>query len=461
MADGRAVRLRASCDACNEAKVRCNKVKPRCARCEKQSLPCMYGLSRRSHRDAPRIGALPDPAAAAVAAAEAEAAFCALPPSHSHNHSHSHTPSRTSGTTSPTTIPGFSRRDLVQPDGDPFASPGMPLLGLGSSPFRTDASRVLDMCIDQFHVQENGAMDLDTALQSIGDLFPMVMNDTPGQWQNLPSGDLTAEPLSSPGIDASGAWDPLASDPQHGNIGAAAEFTVLQDTSTAHACSCSSEVLKQLACMPLGASDEESIASFDIQLSQLRRAVKIAEACIGCSCIARDEMTILLISILIGRALQDFETTLSKLRLDTTQRASYNNGDNSLPASQQQQQHDIMVTNNTNTNTAPPKLSWGVLQIEPDEEEELKEHMWLLQFRKLGRVLNVFSSSLGLLRSAGSHSAGGSSTHATACRCIHMWLVQKAQLISSRYEREHDTPRPPSSMGAFYSSKEYRDRDRE
>ncbi|KAL4784747.1 hypothetical protein BJX76DRAFT_356733 [Aspergillus varians] len=458
MNNGKAARLRASCDACNEAKVRCSKAKPSCARCEKQNLTCMYGLSRRSHRDAPRIGALQETAAPSMTVDPSSTASGLTLSSHHP----SPPPPQSSGTrtgtgtcggggdavdmsTSPTPAPG-GLSDLIvghQPDGHHFSTPGIPMREF--PPFCSDTAGILDMYIDQFHDPVDGTMDLDSALQSIEELFPVGLSDSPSRWPCLPNTDLVEEPFST-STDTSRPWNPLAGDNPGGVEGAAAE-SVLQDTSTELPCSCSSRILKQLASMPLSAWDEESIASFDMQLSQLRRAVKISEACIGCSCIARDEMTILLISILVGRALQGFEATLSKLRPSSPQ--STNNNSDDLPTGQQQQ-HDIQ--NATNTTTAAPKLSWGVLQIEPDEEEELKQHLWLLQFRKLGRVLNVFSSSLNHLRRPGNSSGSDLSTHVTACRCIHMWLVQKAHVISSRYEREHDTvrtPRPASSMDAL------------
>lgn len=44
----KAPKLRASCDACSSAKVRCTQSKPSCARCTKHDVPCVYGISRRS-----------------------------------------------------------------------------------------------------------------------------------------------------------------------------------------------------------------------------------------------------------------------------------------------------------------------------------------------------------------------------------------------------------------------------
>ena len=49
-------KLRASCDACNHAKVKCNKTKPVCRRCDNQKLQCIYGLSLRAgKRTAPAV----------------------------------------------------------------------------------------------------------------------------------------------------------------------------------------------------------------------------------------------------------------------------------------------------------------------------------------------------------------------------------------------------------------------
>ena len=46
---GKAPKYRASCDACNEAKVRCSKTRPECARCLKHdNRRCVYSISKRS-----------------------------------------------------------------------------------------------------------------------------------------------------------------------------------------------------------------------------------------------------------------------------------------------------------------------------------------------------------------------------------------------------------------------------
>ena len=42
------MKLRASCDACNQTKVKCSKEKPSCRRCEAHKIQCAYGLSLRA-----------------------------------------------------------------------------------------------------------------------------------------------------------------------------------------------------------------------------------------------------------------------------------------------------------------------------------------------------------------------------------------------------------------------------
>ena len=124
--------------------------------------------------------------------------------------------------------------------------------------------------------------------------------------------------------------------------------------------------------------------------------------------------------ILIAHIVQGFETILAKASPSSTFTRS-NTSDSSCGGK---------------PNVAAPRLSWGVLQIEPDEEDELKQHMWFLQFRKLQKVLNHLSASVGRLRSAG---GSGNSAHVMACQCIHMWLAQKAEIVRDRYRTQVNT----------------------
>ncbi len=74
------------------------------------------------------------------------------------------------------------------------------------------------------------------------------------------------------------------------------------------------------------------------------------------------------------------------------------------------------------------------MQIEPDEEAELKQHMWLIQLRKLQRVIKKLGVAVGLLRGA---QDSGNSAYIMTCQCIHMWLVQKAEALKARYQADN------------------------
>lgn len=96
-----------------------------------------------------------------------------------------------------------------------------------------------------------------------------------------------------------------------------------------------------------------------------------------------------------------------------------------------------------------PRLSWGVLQIEPDEEAEIKQHMWLIQHRKLQRVIRKLIVTVGRLRNA---QDSGSPAHIMTCQYIHMWLVQKAEALEDRY-RVHDGAATKDNTAARHTAR--------
>ncbi|KAJ5952074.1 transcriptional regulator family: Fungal Specific TF [Penicillium vulpinum] len=185
------------------------------------------------------------------------------------------------------------------------------------------------------------------------------------------------------------------------------------DKSSHHTCSCASHLMKQLVSMPLAFENREH-SSFDVQLSELKMAVKLSKACMGCSCTLQDDMAMLMISILIGRVIQGFEKTLAIIR-PVSNASSF-----STPSGLGGPGH-------------APKLSWGTLEIDADEEDELKQHMWLLQFRKFRLVLNQFNTYIGRL--GGNHGVGDSA-QVMAYQCIHMWLAQKVDNVNNLYQAQ-------------------------
>jgi len=132
-------------------------------------------------------------------------------------------------------------------------------------------------------------------------------------------------------------------------------------------------------------------------------------------------------SILIGRVIQGLEFTL----LQTTVKSTPSSSSDTCPGP---------IAGD------PPKLSWGELQIDRDEENQLKQHLWLLQFRKLKRVIQMLNTSVRQLTSSVS---GGHSAYVMACQCIHKWLTQKADTLKARYDAQ-DGGRAIADLGVMH-----------
>ena len=51
----KSVKVRSTCNACQQAKIRCGHEKPACRRCQKQRIQCVYSMSRRLGRPAKKL----------------------------------------------------------------------------------------------------------------------------------------------------------------------------------------------------------------------------------------------------------------------------------------------------------------------------------------------------------------------------------------------------------------------
>ena len=232
--DGRALKLRASCDACNEAKVRCSQTKPTCARCEKNDIPCIYGLSRRSHKNAPRIGS-------------------------SHESAPTHSQSR--------------NRTIQPPDNASLSSPSSfsPLSGICSQPetplhaMSPPAAPMSHASQDVFSstIPPNDLMADSTKLfSSFGNAqfdFPLdpEILDAASEFLGFPAtsdtkniGDNSLEPLNYP---------------------VHMEF----ETQTHHSCRCVSRLIEELGSMSDSSVSHDRSVSFDAQLSQDRKSTRL------------------------------------------------------------------------------------------------------------------------------------------------------------------------------------------
>ncbi|CEN60515.1 Putative Zn2/Cys6 DNA-binding protein [Aspergillus calidoustus] len=376
--DGRVTKLRASCDACNEAKVRCSQTKPTCARCEKNDTNCVYGLSRRSHKNAPRIGT------------SQGSAYTHCPSPSGHTRTMSISENTTSSNTSSSSSPPSRLRS--QPDSplplpaaiSPPSAPGTSHSNIMLGTAQMNTTTQLPTLFPDDHLFSEFGLALDgTGADVFGQDYDMLDFPPSSSPQNNPMGDsIMGGELLEYALPLQQQLEQQHRPPPQ------------PPTNTNSPCSCASRLMTELAAMPPGSA--ASCDRFDAQLSQLRRVINIAEDCITCPCTTQDDMSIMTTSILIGRVIQGLEASL--MRTTTSPYSSYSSYSSSAPAS------------STSSSSAPdtaPKLSLGELQIDPEEENQLKQHLWLLQFRKLRKVISKMSVSVRLLTGTGNIGATG------------------------------------------------------
>ncbi|KAL8831108.1 MAG: hypothetical protein Q9191_001057 [Dirinaria sp. TL-2023a] len=392
--DGKAAKLRASCDACNESKVRCSQAKPTCARCQRQGITCFYGLSRRSHKNAPRVQDSRSISESGSASAENSNASSISTVSQEQSNK---TPIK--NPSSDTELPqDETTHGSVNAVSETTAALEKDLATGPDSTFLLPLNHVSGFGIyDQHVLSANDDCAENIPAHDPMDDILMAGNDFFGQYLSLSSLDAEGSIATRDGI--------LSFETDHERW-----------TSKRQPCSCVSRVIKQLVSMPLGFGDEK--ATFDSQLSHLRQAINIAEDCIKCICTSDDNlsMTMVTVSILVGHVIQGFESLLAEFSSSSGSSSSNIEHSSSRQAS----------------NVSSPGISWGLLQMDPDEEDELKQHLWLLQFRKLQRVLMQFNASTEQFRSM---QDGGSSAHVMECQCIHLWLAQRTDIVKDKYRQ--------------------------
>ncbi|KAI1104961.1 hypothetical protein F4804DRAFT_305577 [Jackrogersella minutella] len=370
--DGKIAKLRASCDGCNESKVRCSQTKPQCGRCARQGIACIYGLSRRSHKTAPRVGASEAAIGSFVSGQIEQSAFLGSTDTGNASNSSS-APNSERATPAPTGGPTAVASDATGAFQDGETAPN------GKS-LPTSTDLMSDLGVSDWTFAEAISLDHTTN-------FELPFNHL----YDMQAGNTTHSSSSSAGDS-------------HFGLG----ITEEPHSPTKGGCNCRTLVVKQLLSLPT--QFEEGSNTLETQFAQLKHAINVSEGCLNCNCISRDEMSIMTIGILIGRIIEGLEMFMT--RANPLKSPTFSNPlDNSEESS---------------PGNSGPRLSWGLLEIEPDEEAELKHHLWLIQIRKLQGVLKKLSVSVDQMKRS---EGNGNSAKSMTYQCIHMWLMQKAELL--------------------------------
>jgi hypothetical protein len=206
-------------------------------------------------------------------------------------------------------------------------------------------------------------------------------------------------------------------------------------------CTCHGGVTELLASMRGGAStSNDPRPSLDAQLAKLKRCIVASEMSMGCAHGREDSepIHIMTVAMLIGYVIDDFKMLANESSLPRP--SSLSSSSSSSTAEMTSLASSEKANNAVSGRVTPsnrdmsfggflePRLSWGVLELEDDDEMDLRQRLYLLSFRKLERLLSQLTLYLRDLHNAWA-SLPDPSRHiafVTACDYTRMWLEKKA-----------------------------------
>lgn len=400
MMDENRMRLRASCNACNESKVRCSQQKPTCTRCERTETKCIYGLSRRTHKDAPPISIPPSQRGGRLSRLGRRPRLSSS--------DDTHTSTNTNGNS--TSQSATWSNDCAMPDEPAEAHDNSANL-LGNYMFPT--------------ATETDSMHGAAQLLDFGGLV---------------SGSTSSTAMSPGYFSTTGAeYANLKSLFGANHNGDAIDMGTCRALNGEGECTCHAGVTELLASMRGGSGSNDQRLSLDAQLAKLKQCIVSAETSMGCTHGREDSepIHIMAVAMLIGYVIDDFkmlasESSLrrsSSLSSSTTvvEMATLGNAERGSKSSS----GSVATPSSTSMSLEglmEPRLSWGVLELEEDDEMDLRQRLYLLSFCKLERLLSQLTLYLRDLHNAWA-SLPDPSRHMAfviACDYTRLWLEKKA-----------------------------------
>jgi hypothetical protein len=201
-------------------------------------------------------------------------------------------------------------------------------------------------------------------------------------------------------------------------------------------CTCHAGVTELLASMRGTSSSNDQRLSLDAQLARLKQCIVASEASMGCIH-SRDDsepIHIMAVTMLIGYVIDDFKMLANE---STVRRASSLSSSSSvadfasLGNAERGNKSSVATPSSTTTSLGDlmePRLSWGVFELEEDDEMDLRQRLYLLSFRKLERLLSQLTlhlrdqhNALASLPDPSRHMA-----FIIACDYARLWLERKA-----------------------------------
>lgn len=142
-------------------------------------------------------------------------------------------------------------------------------------------------------------------------------------------------------------------------------------SSMVDTCRCNENIITQLSLLPVLLLDNEC-TTFDIELVQLQKAIKLCAGVLACNCRGKDYTSILTISMLIARIISVLERGSAQAGRDD---------DNDPPS---------LNMTGAITPIRSPKFSVGIFEIDGEDENNLKREVWWMQIRKVESLVAGF-----------------------------------------------------------------------
>lgn len=179
-----------------------------------------------------------------------------------------------------------------------------------------------------------------------------------------------------------------------------------------------------------GSNGQRPAMSLDAQLAKLNQCIVACEASMGCAHGREDTepIHIMAIAMLIGYVIDGFKVLASESSLSSPglagEMAALGNGERGSRSSVATPSSISMSLGGL----MEPRLSWGVLELEDDDERDLRQRLYLLSFRKLERVLSRLTLHIRELHMALASIPDPSRLLAfvIACDYTRLWLEKKA-----------------------------------
>lgn len=334
-------KLRASCDGCYHAKLKCSKERPVCPRCRNLGLVCHYSPSQRMGKPRKNLS----------------------------HHQQS--------TISLVSSPDSQMSSTIPPQSTWPHPASTETLYMSPNPTVTSAT-----------LQTLNTFSLNSTQSNAMDSGPDILEDNILNWQQDESFMAFAESMISPFSGSIPDSDQTLTPAQ--------EQTYLSSPG-AKDCGCYHSILHALSSMQIAAMDPQH-GSLDNVLNDSKAMVATGEAMLNCTC-SEDSTLIMMLSGLIAKHLAFFcqdtvETTPSPILSPKSMSPTRSRSKSSSSDSPQSNDANLYSTPSFFPNS---RITIGKYTIDGEDEERLRTEIILMELSKLSNLLTRFRNKFACL----------------------------------------------------------------